>query len=262
MVKVDASYIKILENKLRKINNTIYQNPKKKAGDLGEAFVKDGIKYFLWDKGFKVGKTGYKTFTLYGFNRITKKFIGGVDFKLKINYNTKYDFYIEAKNWNSHYKITNEMFNEGILDRFTKNANQPGWIWVVTMNKKNIHKIKTKCIQYNIYILPLEDYIDTKQINATSLTKMMDMFLDDFSILFYKKISRKPHSYKYKSTSITDKIKEDIRLGKPYDYLADRYGKSKNNIQKIASQMKSKGEDLFDRRSDDWDIIQYRTDYA
>ena len=256
---VYPAFITILDRKLTKIDNSnLSYNDK--TGYIGEAFIKDGIKYFLWERGFKVGKTGFKTFTIYGYNRYTRKHKGGVDFKLKIRYDKLYNFYIESKNWKKYRYITYQMFKDEILDRFTQNASQKGWIRVVTMNKRNKHLITTDCIKNSIHIIPLEEHITTRFINTINLDIIMEKFLDEFSKLFHKHISKKPHSFKYKSTSVKGKIKEDIILGKPYDYIAEKHKKSKGYIQKIASEMKSQDKEFIDRRSDEWDIMQYITD--
>ena len=94
MVNVDAYYITDLENELVKIDNSNLPQ-KGKLGKIGERFVKYGLRYYLWSKGFKVRVRGERTFKIEGQYKASGSGMGGIDFRLQIEYNnTKYDCYV------------------------------------------------------------------------------------------------------------------------------------------------------------------------
>jgi hypothetical protein len=259
-MNVDAFFINELEKKLMKIDNgSLPRNDK--LGKIGEKFVKEGIKYYFWEKGFCVDKVGNDTFNIGGPYKPIKGGMGGIDFRLEFRYNqTSYDCYIEVKNWKHYTFISPSNFKTGILDRFTKNTNPIGCTKIVIMNQRNAPLIQQRCQQNNIHMIPLEEHITSRFLNPGDLTRIMEHFLDEFSNRIDKTTNAKlQNSTKKVGKSITDQIKEDIRLGKPYSLLALTYNKSVSYIQKIASQMKRKGTVLIDRRSAGWDLLQYKT---
>jgi len=131
---------------------------------------------------------------------------------------------------------------------------------MVTMNKRNYKSIQLRCQKNNIYIIPLEEHITSSYLSNFQLTYIMEHFLDEFSTIIDKITGiTLQNSTKKVAKTIPEQIKEDIRLGKPYSLLALTYNKSISYIQKIASQMKSKGVVLFDRRTSGWDLLQYKT---
>jgi len=259
-MNVDAVFIGELENHLLKIDNSSLPS-NDKLGRIGEKFVKEGIKYYFWEKGFCVNKTGNDTFNIGGPFKPSSGGMGGIDFRLEFRYNgIPYDCYIEVKNWKHYTKLSPAMFNTEILGRFTKNASQSVCIWIVIMNKRNAPLIQQGCQQHNIHIIPLEEHITSRFLNPADLTRIMELFLDEFSNLVDKITGVKlPNSAKKTGKTIPEQIEEDIRLGKPYSLIASNYNKSVSNIQKIASEMKSKGIDLIDRRSTGWGLLQYKT---
>jgi len=216
MLNVDRIFISELKKKLVKIDNkNLPQNDK--DGKIGEKFVKEGIKYYLWEKNFKVRKKGNRVFSIKGHN---KSGPGGIDFHLKIRYSGKlHDCYVEVKNWKVYQFIPQKMFNTEMLDRFTKNANKPGVIWILIMNKANIGLINSRCWFNNIEIITLDRKITSNELNIKDLTDIMNDFLRDFSYFFTHLSGKKPHNFKHKSSHVTDRIKEDIRLGKPYSLI-------------------------------------------
>lgn len=260
-MKVDTFFIRELEIKLLSIYHTNLPLPDR-YGKIGEKFVKEGIKYYFWKKGFCVNKTGNETFNIGGPYKPVTGGMGGIDFRLEFRYNNiSYDCYVEVKNW-MHLKkgIPPAMFNTQILTRFTKNASQSGSISIVIMNKRNVHFIRQNCKQNNIKIVPLEEHITSIFLNFSDLNRIMELFLDSISKLM-NKITRSKikNSTRKAGMSITDQIKEDIRLGKPYSLIMATYNKSKTYIQKIKSKMAGQGVVLVKRNTKEWAGMQFKT---
>lgn len=299
MVKVDASFIKKLEEKLLKINNSNIGAVNIK-GDIGEAFVKDGIKYCLWEKKLNVGKIGNNKFSIKEHYKSDKRGIGGIDFYLKFKVNgIRYSCFIEVKNWKKYTYITPKTFNEHILDRFTKHDSKKRHHRIVVMNKRNIRLIQAKCLLNDIHIIPLEEHITSMMLNINKLQIIMDYFVKDFNIFIddiisgniqinsnkyenrlkqkmigayqkiykkYQKICEKCENlkkrFKYRDKSKsnkTEKIKNAIRKGWSYSYIAEEYDTTIEYIQKIKSIMVKDGEKLPDRRTKEWCEMQYIT---
>ncbi len=258
-MNVDAIFIGELENLLKKIDSSSLPS-KDKLGKIGEKFVKEGIKYYFWEKGFSVNKTGNDTFNIGGPYKPSSGGMGGIDFRLEFRYNGRpYDCYIEVKNWKHYTKITPTMITTEILGRFTKNAIQSGCVWILIMNKRNVALIQQGCQQQNIHIIPLEEHITSIFLNPADLTRIMGLFLDEFSNLIDKIIGIPlQNSTKKAGMSIPDQIKEDIRLGKPYSLISTTYNKSKSYVQKLANELKTT-QSLPDRRKKDWAGMQLMT---
>ena len=81
-MKVDAFFINELEKTLDKIDKGSLP-PNDKLGKIGEKFVKEGIKYYFWEKGFCVGKVGNETFNIGGPYKPVAGGMGGIDFRLE-----------------------------------------------------------------------------------------------------------------------------------------------------------------------------------
>jgi hypothetical protein len=258
MVSVDAYYITGLENELVNIDNSSLPS-KDKLGKIGERFVKYGLKYYLWNKGFKVRSRGERTFKIEGQYRVTRSGVGGIDFRLQfVHSNKKYDCYVEVKNWAHYKRISNAMFNTEILSRFTNNASQSGCIWIVTMNKRNIPFIRQKCQQNNIHIIPMEEHITTQFLTQHHLTYIMEKFLDDYSNLL-NNLTGKTISNVKRTSKINQPgtFEWDLEIGIPYDLVAAKYGKSVGTLRKEYSKLRSQVIDLPDRRSREWRGMQF-----
>ena len=214
----------------------------------------------MWSKGFKVRANGERTFKIEGQYRASGSGMGGIDFRLQIEYNnTKYDCYVEVKNW-AHYQISNAMFNTEILNRFRNNASQPGCIWIVTMNYRNIPSISQRCQQHNIHIIPMEEHITTQYLTQHHLTYIMEQFLDDYSNLLNTLTGKTISNVKRTSKIYQPGTLEwDLEIGIPYDLVSAKYRTSKGNLQKKYSQMKRVIIDLPDRRSKEWRGMQFMT---
>ncbi len=258
-MKVDAFFINELEKKLDAIDkSSLPQNDK--SGKIGEKFVKEGIKYYFWEKGFCVHTIGNETFNIGGPFKPIQGGMGGIDFRLEFRYSgTSYDCYIEVKNWKHYTNIPPTMFNTEILYRFTKNAVPSGCVRIVVMNQRNSQLIQQGCRQNNIEIIPLEEHITSRFLNVVDLTRIMEHFLDEFSNLIDKIIGVPlQNSTKKVGKTIPEQIKEDIRLGKPYSQISSTYNKSHSYVQKLANEMKAT-QTLPDRRKKDWAGMQLMT---
>ena len=260
MVSVDAYYITKLELDLKNINSgSLPLNIK--LGKIGERFTKYGLRYYLWERGFKVRNQGERTFKIDPQYRASTRGIGGIDFRLEFIYQRKkYDCYIESKNWGAYQKISKKTFDEEILDRFTKNANAPGCIWIVTMNKRNLHLINQRCQQNNIHILPLEEHITSQFLTQHHLTYIMEKFLDEYSSLLNSLTGRKISNVKRTSkTNIPGTYEWDLEIGIPYNLIASKYNQKVSYLRKRNSELRKQGIDLPDRRSREWRGMKFMT---
>lgn len=288
MVKVDSELISKLEKKLLEIDNSSLDD-KNKLGKIGEAFVKDGIKITLWNKKLDIGRIGNDKFSIKEQYKADGKGMGGIDFYIKFRFNgVKYRCFVEVKNWMKMRYITPDTFKKHILDRFEKLDRRNKKHRIVVMNKRNIHLINKNCKQNNINIIPLEEHITSQMLNIIILKRIMKHFVDDFSILVddiikgrvqvninpclkwlrMKKLQiqnnkiygmykgfRKGKTEK-KELNKTDRIKEDIRKGLPYDVIVKKHNTTTNNVKKIKSKMVKDGEKLLDRRTKEWKGMQ------
>lgn len=242
-MKVDAITLKDLLTKLIKLDNTTYTNSLDKDGDIGERFVKDSIKYYMSQKGFKLRPSGNRT---YYIEKPPKKGKQGADFPFCFIHNyCVYSCYIESKNWKVYQFIPQKMFQKEILDRFIKKANQHGSIWIVTMNHANIHLISQRCQQHNIFIIPLDTKITTIQLTLANLKPIMEHFLDEFHKLITSLIQVNIRKPKKQLRANSKPYDDDIILGLPSDLIAKMHRTTKKNIEKRRSELKKQGIDVL-----------------
>jgi hypothetical protein len=250
-MKVEANYPSDLLSKLITINQKYYPNPRKKDGDIGERFVKDCVKYYMWNKGFKLRHSGNRTFKIEAQYRAGRRGMGGIDFRFGFVYNNlPYDCYVETKNWGV-YSIAPSTFQTEILDRYTKNASQAGCIWVLTINRGQIPQILKFCHQYKVHIniVPIDRKITSSQLNIRSLRPIVEHFLDDFDKLMTLLTSVHLHKSKHQLRAGSKSYDDAIILGLPSDLIAKMYGLSPKYIDKRRSQLRSQGINVLDMRS-------------
>lgn len=250
-MKVDSVHLNDLLIKLIKINQKHYPNPRKRDGDIGERFVKDSIKYYMWEKGFKLRSSGNRTFKIEGQYKAGRGGMGGIDFRFGFVHNNKrYDCFVESKNWGI-FNLTYSMFQTEILNRFYKNVNHPGCIRIVTINRAYTYKrkITTLCRINNIYTVPIDRKITSNQLNTASLRIIMEHFLDAFDILMTRLTGVKLRKPKIKNIPNSKPYDKDILLGLPPSLIKKKYGSTTNNITKRKSQLKKLGMDVLDSRS-------------
>ena len=248
-MNVNAIYLKDVLNKLIKIDNTYYPNLRKKDGDIGERFVKDSIKYYMWEKGFKLRKSGNSSFKIKGQYKSGKGGMGGIDFWFVFVHNNKqYDCYVEVKNWNI-FVLTPTMFQEEVLNRFLMNVNQPGNIKILTVNRGYLRPMGALCLNHNIHIVPIDTKITKNQLNATSLRSIMENFLDEFDKLITTLTTVKLRKSLTKMPLNSKPYDEVIILGLEPVLIANMFGTTPGNIQKRKSQLKKWGFSVLDSRS-------------
>lgn len=249
-MKVEKTYLNVLLQKLLTIDNTHYKNIRKKDGKIGERFVKDSIKYYFWEKSFKLQDSGNRIFDIegqFGSDRISGD--RGIDFRFAFMYNYKqYNCFVEVKNWKIQ-KISKQEFNSEILDRFINYANLPNVIWILTMHKGNISKITKGCQKHNIHILPMDRKIVTNQLNIKSLTPIMEHFLDGFDTFMSTTTGVNLTKIGLKKETDSKPYDRDIKLGMPPELVANRHNTTVSNIQKRKSDLKSRGRNIIDGRS-------------
>jgi hypothetical protein len=251
MYMVDTNYLNDVLNKLISIDNTYYPNSNMKDGDIGERFVKDCIKYYMWDKGFKLRKSGNRTFTISGHFRAGQGNVGGIDFRFGFEHNNiRYDCYVEAKNWEAYsYNLSPSTIQTQILDRFYNNANQPGCIWILTINRGLISQLSNRCSRHNIHIVPIDMKIVTSVLNQPSLRIIMDNFIDDFDKLMTTLTNVKLAKARIKVPLKSKLYDSEIIKGYPSSQIAKRYNTTTKNIEKRRAELKAQGVDILDMRS-------------
>lgn len=91
----------------------------------------------------------------------------GVDFLVKYR---GLQCYVEVKNW-ANYGVTEQMFNEKILDRFIKADPAHKGFWILTINKRIAARksFKQFCKKYSITVIPLEHHITNDILFEASL---------------------------------------------------------------------------------------------
>mgnify|MGYP006282993175 CR=1 FL=1 len=259
-MQVENTYLNELLNKLITIDQTYYGLQTEKEGDIGERFVKDSIKYYFWEKGFKLHNSGNRIFDIeeqIGSDK--KRGKRGIDFRFSFAYGKiQHDCYVESKNWKKR-KITNKMFKTEILDRFTNYANQPNVIWIVTMNKANKSEITQNCKNNNIHILPIDTKIVTSQLNTKSFNPIMEHFLDEIHKLmnvitgvYFNKhnVAKRVNNPKPYDT--------DIILGMDISFIAKKHGTTPSMVEKRKSELKNKeGVSIIDGRSKTYDLARF-----
>lgn len=204
----------------------------------------------MWEKGFKLRRTGNRTFKIEGQFRAGRGGMGGIDFRFGFVYNKKrYDCYIETKNW-AVYPLSPNMFQTEILDRFYNNANQPGCIWILTINRGYIRAISALCLINNIDIVTINCKITPHQLNIFNLRPIMEDFLDDFDRLMTKLTGVKLRGSRTIVNMPTYRpYDKAIVLGLPPSLIAQMYHTTPGNISKRKSELKTQGIDVLDGRS-------------
>ena len=249
-MQVENTYLKELLKKLTNIDQTVYGNQLDKDGDIGERFVKDCIKYYFWEKGFKLNDSGNMIYDIeeqVGSNK--KRGKRGIDFRFNFKYNIiQHDCFAEAKNWKKQ-KVSDKKFKSQILDRFINYAKNPNGIRIVTMNKANISEITNNCWIYGIHILPIDKKIVTKELNIKSFTPIMEHFLDDFDYLITVITGRTFSKPTFKPRPKSKPYDEDIILGKPLSYIAKKHGTTESMVSKRKNELSNMGENILDGRS-------------
>jgi len=249
-MKLHDAYVDDLLKKLIDINNRHYNNQKDKDGDIGERFVKDCIKYYMWEKDFRLGESGNRIFSIKGQYKVEKSGYGGIDFRFRfVHNNRRYDCYVESKNWKKYKKIHYSTFTDEILDRFTKNTTQQRCKWIVTMNKSNIPLIEQWCQNCGIYILPIDKKITTRQLNTKSFTPIMKDFLDELDKLMKKLTGKKLCKSWKMNKKYPRSLDADIIKGLPPKLISLKHGVSEKYVWKRKSELKNQGNRILDGRS-------------
>ena len=218
-------------------------------GDVGELLVEYGIKWFFWNKGYRIGRFWNYTFKViphFKANKVTKK--GGIDFYLKFRFGWRtYRLFIEVKNWDDFVKtsgvVSNHRFKTEILDRYT---DYEGYIHkhrlLVIPNgyRKNINP---RCEENNIKVIPLQNQIMPELLHESLVESNLNHFLNDFSnilkSIMKKEITDNPKTLTTQKTK-TDKILVDIKKGLPAGLISKVYGSSVSYIYKVKSKHKGR----------------------
>jgi hypothetical protein len=264
MIILESEYnslISRLQERTREIDSN-YDDRNTILGNIGEKFVGYCICHSLWKLGYELSyqypPCSYKIIPRYGAN---EDGIGGIDFHLEITNSNecRYCFLIEAKNW-SHYVITPDMFNSQILNRFTRVDNDRQCTWMITMNRRNIESIHTRCQENNIHIIPITEHITPPYVENESTIKMVIAeFINSFCTLITELASQS--SYPYLKVERTDNkpkwnmIFQDLLMGVPYSVIESRYDTTRSYISRCSSELRRWIRDLPDRRNRDWRLL-------
>ena len=182
MDEIDA-VIKVLNLKLRRINLSD-DPPRIKLGDMGEALAKYGIKQCLFDRDFRVGQRGSRTFTLQRHYRAGEQGIGSIDdyLKFRVKWWKKYRCFVEVKNWTlMRNGIDDDIFESEILDRFRKNDRFGRRFWALAITEVNVRYIEERCRRNNIRIIPIAEYLTDLQMEPMFLKPILEQFMEEFS---------------------------------------------------------------------------------
>ncbi len=198
-------------------------------GDMAETLIEYGIKWFFWEKDFRIGRFRNRTFSLikhYKADKITGT--GGVDFYLKFRLGWKtYRIFIEVKNWddwlsypNPH--VSDERYNDQILSRYTDYDKLSLCHRVLVIPKGYISNLKARCDRDKITIIPLQIIVIPAVLNESFVNYNLKPFLRDFSTYIDELLpgGMEVQSIKSVCTTKTDKIWRDIQKGMPSGLVA------------------------------------------
>lgn len=192
MNEIDA-VVQILIKKCNKILIRKKLTPKQKLGNIGEIFVRYGLKQSFWNRGYKVEEQGINTFTIERQYRAYEGKKRGMDHHLIFTDKdgTTYKCLIEVKNW-MHYKygISDDMFKKEILKRFTKYDFFRRKCWILAINFRNIKYIEDRCKEHNINIVPIDQHITQQYLASYMLTTILVNFIFDFESLLDRIITK------------------------------------------------------------------------
>jgi len=182
--EIDA-VIDVLSNKL----SNIWIKTKGSAqgkGDIGEIFVKYGVKQCFFDKGYKIRVGGIGTFAVYKQVNKKGKGRGGIDFCIDYT-NLKNQFYpllLEVKNW-KHYQhgISPSDYKVWIYDRFNNLDPQRDRYWILAINTRNVKYIYKHCKNDKINIIRLQEHLTNQYIYSPLLDPIFIDFMSKFDSL-------------------------------------------------------------------------------
>lgn len=217
-------------------------------GDSGETLVEYGLKWFFWNKDFRLGKFRNQTFNLIRHYKADKETgTGGIDFYLKFRTHWKtYRCFIEVKNWDDFVTgkgiVSNDRFKNQILNRFTDYDKHKLRHWILVIPEGYIRNIKTRCDcdKNKISIIPLNMQIMPELMSDSSINSDLKCFVKDFSEFINAIIKGGLSAQPKKDTTKTktDRIWEDIRKGMPSDLVAKIHDTSVEYVYKVKSKRK------------------------
>ena len=218
-------------------------------GDVGELLVEYGIKWYFWNRGFKIGRFWNYTFRVisqYKADKTTRK--GGIDFYIKFRYGWRtYRLFIEVKNWDDFVTgkgiISDGRFKSQILDRYTKYDRFRIRKRILVITDGYTNNIKLRCEKHGIKVIPLQNQIMPELLHETLVESNLKHFIKDLSgilkDLIKKEITDKPKT-NVSTLTKTDKILEDIKRGLPTGLISRVHGTSDSYIYKVKSEHKGR----------------------
>jgi len=184
MNEIDA-VIKILDGKLNNIWNKTNGSSQGK-GDIGELFIKYGVKQFFFDKGYSIRTSGYETFAVYKQVNKKGKGRGGIDYLIDYtnSKNVTYELLLEVKNW-AHYKhgISPSDYKKKIFDRFNNLDPQRDRYWILAINTRNVRYISQHCQNDKINIIRLQEHLTNQFISSPLIDPILFDFMSQFNSL-------------------------------------------------------------------------------
>ena len=214
-------------------------------GDMAETLIEYGIKWFFWEKDFRIGRLRNKTFSLIKHNKADKiTGTGGVDFYLKFRIHWRtYRIFIEVKNWDdwlSYPKphVSNERYNEQILSRYTDYDKLNLYRRILVIPKGYRSNLKTRCDRDRITIIPLQIIILPVIANESFINYNLMPFLRDFSAYITELIPDGiiAQSTKSGQKTKTDEIWDDIKKGMPPGLVALVYSTTVSYVYRVKSE--------------------------
>ncbi len=231
-------------------------------GILGEKLLCYCIGHGLWKLGYCLDPMphprSYSLFLKYGCNGTGH---GGMDILLIIvdEKGVIHRILIEVKNWKRYRYITPETFRTKILERFQRVDALNEYPWVLAINTRNKPLINFHCLWYNIHILPIAHHITPESIGDDDILRdLFSSFIDAFCAYITSIIPEDVYPYllvENQGKDATIGIIQDLLLGVFYNVIIKRYDVSRDFVIRLASDLRSTGVYLPDRREKQW-VVQ------
>lgn len=244
MVRKYSPIVVFTSDEIRKIQS-VANVTTNTLGDMGEAIIEYGLKWFFWQKNFKLGKFKNNTFSLIRHYKADKiSGTGGIDFYLKFRMNWRtYRIFIEVKNWDDWLKypdphVSDERYNGQILSRFTDYDKMNLCHRVLVIQKGYISNLKSRCNQDKITIIPLLDYYIPQIHHESFCHRNIMHFINDFSVyinsIIPRGIATQPIGTGIKTK--TDRIWADLRKGMPPGLVVLIHNTSSSYVYRVKSE--------------------------
>jgi hypothetical protein len=204
-----------------------------KLKEIGESFTGYCIELWLWNKGYSLNGLMGNSFTIEPqCNNGTHR----IDFKLKIDGNSKITCIIDAKNWSRFNKKDAVNYMNNHIKPFSSyTANYK----LMFVNKRVIPHTKQILQQNNVIPIPVSEHITDKQYFRDFM--MLDLCMEDCISYLDTIIPLNDVSRDVSKMNNPDAIKYDIELGKPVKFLKYKWDISQGYFDKLKRELNKSG---------------------